>query len=165
MIYVLYVQTGKETDILRELKRREISAVVPREWLLIRKSGMWSKKIKHLFPGYVFVDIDYSPEMFHKIKPISGVIRFLGNPTPLPAREENTIRWLGNNGDVIEQSYALVDSSGKLIGFEGFLSGAEDRIRYISLRQKKAAVEVTFDGRVHKATLAVEKKPNISEQG
>ena len=98
MIYVLQVQTGKETTVRKLLEQQNIVAYVPRERIEIRKGGLWSKMIKHLFPGYVFVDIDYSPEMFHKINPVSGVIRFLGLPTPLPQREADLILWLANGG-------------------------------------------------------------------
>ena len=64
MIYVLQVQTGKELTVRAQLLRDGISADVPRERIIIRKGGLWSKMIKNLFPGYVFVDIDFSAEMF-----------------------------------------------------------------------------------------------------
>lgn len=159
MIYVLQVQTGKELAVRGQLLREGISADVPRERILIRKGGLWSKMIKNLFPGYVFVDIDLTPEMFHKINPIFGVIRFLGsavgNPTPLPEHEAEMIRWLSNGGEVIEPS--AVSGSGDGAVYRGFLAGHEDKITYLNLRQKKARVEVRFGGKVHRANLSVEK--------
>lgn len=158
MIYVLQVQTGKELTVRSLLERQGISASVPRERIEIRKGGLWSKMIKLLFPGYVFVDIDFSAEMFHKINPISGVIRFLGLPTPLPRREADMIMWLSNGGEVIEPSSVITDSGGNVIGYEGFLTGHEDDIKYLNARQKKAAVEVKFDGKAHRANIGVEIK-------
>ncbi len=156
MIYVLQVQTGKELSVRSLLERQGISAFVPRERIEIRKGGLWSKMIKLLFPGYVFVDIDYDAEMFHKINPVSGVIRFLGLPTPLPQREADIILWLSNGGEVIEPSPLTVD--GDKITCEGFLTGHEDDIKYLNARQKKASIEVRFDGKVHKANISVEIK-------
>ena len=156
MIYVLQVQTGKETTVRKLLEQQDVVAYVPRERIEIRKGGLWSKMIKLLFPGYVFVDIDYSPEMFHKINPISGVIRFLGLPTPLPQREADLILWLSNGGEIIEPSPLTVD--GDKITCEGFLAGHEDDIKYLNTRQKKASVEVRFGGKVHKANIGVEIK-------
>lgn len=156
MIYVLQVQTGKELDVLAALSRAGISAAVPRERLLIHKGGLWSKMIKLLFPGYVFVTIDYDAEMFHKIKPVSGVIRFLGAPTPLPDHEAEMIIWLSNNGEIIEQSLIRTDKDGNIIGYDGFLSGNEDKIKRLNLRQKKASVEVRFGGKTHKANLGID---------
>ena len=160
MIYVLQVQTGKELDVRCRLLREGIAADVPRERIIIRKGGLWSKMVKNLFPGYVFVDIDFSAEMFHRINPVAGVIRFLGNPTPLPEHEANMIRWLSNGGEIIEPSTVTVD--GGRIVCEGFLAGHEDKITYLNPRQKKARIEVRFGGKVHRANLSVEK---ISELG
>lgn len=156
MIYVLQVQSGKELAVRSLLERQGISAFVPRERIEIRKGGLWSKMIKLLFPGYVFVDIDYDAEMFHKINPISGVIRFLGLPTPLPQREADMILWLSNGGEIIEPSPVTVDSGGKVLEYGGFLADNSDRIKYLNLRQRKAAVEVEFGGKVHKANIGIE---------
>ena len=159
MIYVLQVQTGKELAVRGQLLREGISAEVPRERIIVRKGGLWSKMIKNLFPGYVFVDIDLTPEMFHRINPIFGVIRFLGstvgNPTPLPEHEAKMIRWLSNGGEVIEPSEVSGDGDGAV--YRGFLAGHEDRITFLNLRQKKARVEVRFGGKIHRANLSVEK--------
>lgn len=156
MIYVLQVQTGKELTVRKLLEQQDIVAYVPRERIEIRKGGLWSKMIKLLFPGYVFVDIDYSAEMFHIINPISGVIRFLGLPTPLPQREADMILWLANGGEIIEPSPLTVD--GDNITCEGFLTGHEDDIKRLNARQKKASVEVRFGGKVHRANIGVEIK-------
>lgn len=155
MIYVLQVQTGKELAVRSELERKNISAFVPRERILIRKGGLWSKMIKLLFPSYVFVDINYNAELFHKIKPVSGVIRFLGQPTALHEHEAEMVLWLSNGGEIIEPSAVNVDDNGNVIGYEGFLQGQESRIKYLNLRQKKAAVEVKFGGKIHKANLGI----------
>ena len=154
MIYVLQVQTGKETTVRKLLEQQGVIAYVPRERIEIRKGGLWSKMIKLLFPGYVFVDIDFDAEMFHKINPISGVIRFLGLPTPLPQREADLILWLANGGEIIEPSPLTVD--GDKITCEGFLTGHEDDIKHLNARQKKASVEVRFGGKVHRANIGVE---------
>ena len=122
MIYVLQVQTGKELAVRGQLLRDGISADVPRERIIIRKGGLWSKMIKNLFPGYVFVDIDFSAEMFHRINPVPGVIRFLGNPTPLPEHEAEMIRWLSNGGEVIEPS-TVISIEDEQIVCDGFLAG------------------------------------------
>lgn len=156
MIYVLQVQTGKELAVRSQLLREKISADVPRERIIIRKGGLWSKMIKILFPGYVFVDVDFSPEIFHKINPVTGVIRFLGQPTPLAEHEAQIIRWLSNGGEVIEPS-TVISLEDEQIVCDGFLAGHEDKIKRLNLRQKKAAVEVRFGGKTHKANLSVEK--------
>lgn len=156
MIYVLQVQSNKELDVSAALSRAGIQADVPRERILIRKCGLWSKMLKLLFPGYVFVTVDYNAEAYHIIKSVSGVIRFLGAPTPLPEHEADMIRWLSNGGEIIEQSLIRTDSEGNVIGYEGFLEGNEDKIKRLNLRQKKASIEVKFGGKTHRANLGID---------
>lgn len=164
MIYVLQVMSGKELSVLAKLNRQGISVSVPRELILIRKGGLWSKMLKLLFPAYVFVEIEYTPEMFHRINAVDGVIRFLGSPSPLPDHEAEMIRWLSNDGKVIEPSTFITDENGRITGFEGFLKGNEDRIKFLNIRQKKASVEVKFGGKTHKANISIQSIAD-TEQG
>ncbi len=108
--------------------------------------------------GYVFVEINYSAELHHLIKQTDGVLKILGAPSPLPEYESEIMRWLFNDGEIIEQSNALIDDNGNCIGYEGFLSGQDDKVTYLNKRQCKASVAVKFGGRVHKANLGIELK-------
>ncbi len=164
MIYVLQVMSGKEMNVRAELIRREIPADVPRERIIIRKNGLWSKQLKLLFPAYVFVDIDYTPEIFHRINTVSGVIRFLGSPSPLPDHEADMIHWLSNSGEVIEPSTFITDKSGNITAFKGFLNGKEDRIKFLNIRQKRVSVEVKFGGKTHRANISIQSMAD-AEQG
>lgn len=154
MIYVLQIQTGKENEVCASLKRIGITAYAPCERIIIRRGGLWTKMLKLLFPGYAFTDVEYSAEMFHRIKPVPGVIRFLGSPTPLPEHEAEMINWLANGGEIIEPSEAIVDENGNITGFKGFLNGCENKIRFVNKRQKKALIAVRFDGKLHKANIS-----------
>lgn len=155
MIYVVFVQPSKELKVRAELDRKGFEAFVPRRELLIHKSGLWTKIINIIFPGYVFVDMEYSPQKHIDIIHTDNVLRILGTPSPLSESESEIIRWLFNGGNVIEESAALIDSSGNCIGYEGFLKGCDDRVTYFNRRQKKATVEVKFGGRTHKANLGI----------
>lgn len=69
MIYVIQTEAGAELLIRAKLLRENIAAYVPRRSLIIHKSAGWTKIINVMFPGYVFLDIDYNAETYHKIKP------------------------------------------------------------------------------------------------
>lgn len=158
MIYVIQVQPSKELKVRAELERKNITAFVPRRELLIHKSGLWTKLINIIFPGYVFISMDYSEDRHIAVKSTDGVLRFLGKPTPLPKHESELMSWLFNGGNIIEQSNALIDKNGNCIGYEGFLDGYEDRVTYLNKRQHKASVEIRFGGQIHKANLGVDLK-------
>ncbi|MGN0696097.1 MAG: transcription termination/antitermination NusG family protein [Oscillospiraceae bacterium] len=156
MIYVLQTESGMEMNIRAKLLRENISAYVPRRELILRKSAGWTKVVNLLFPGYVFLEFDYTPELYHKIKPIDGVVRFLGAPSPIRAAEEEFMRLLFNSGEVIPQSEAEVDSSGKVTVTGGWLLGKEQYITKFNVRQKKASAVITFGGIKHRINFGVD---------
>lgn len=114
MIYVLQVLSGCESKARAALSRKGITAYVPRRELIIRRGGGWSKTVNVLFSGYVFVECDFSPEIFYKVKTTGDVIRWLGKPTPIPPLEEQFLRLLINGGVPIPESSAETDSSGNV---------------------------------------------------
>ena len=116
---------------------------------------MWKEHIKVIFSGYVFIHGDYSAELFHKVKAVSGVIRFLGTPSPLAEHEAEMIEWLSNNGEIIEPSEVRINSDGSVVVCGGFLKGCEDKIKRFNLRQRKATVEISFAGKIHRANLGI----------
>lgn len=158
MIYVIQTETGAEMHIRAKLLRDNITAYVPRRCLIIHKSAGWTKIINVMFPGYVFLDIDYSAEAYHRIKPVDGVIRFLGKPSPVPIgkSEEEFMRLLFNGGEIIPESKAAVDMNRNVTVTEGWLCGKEKYVTYWNIRQRKAAVTVCFGGKRHRANVGVE---------
>lgn len=156
MIYVIQVESGKEMNVCAKLARENISAYAPSRSLIIRKSAGWTKIINLLFPGYVFLDEEYSTDLHRKIKKTDGVIRFLGAPTPIRASEEEFMRMMINGGQTISESKAEIDSDGNITITDGWLKGKEKYITYYNIRQKKASVEISFGGQRHKANLGVE---------
>ena len=155
MTYVIQVQSGRETDIVNDVIRDGISASAPRQLIHIRKGGVWKEHIKVIFGGYVFIHETYSAELFHRIKAVSGVIRFLGDPSPIAEHEAEMIAWLSNNGEIIEPSEVRINSDGSVTVCSGFLKNCEDKIKRFNLRQRKASVEISFAGKIHRANLGI----------
>lgn len=97
MWYVIQVKTGEENGIARKLKNQAIRAEVPIENRPIRSGGAWTKKEYILFPGYVFLDMDFTARNYYRVKEVPGVIRFLGDskaPSTLSYLEAEWIRIL-----------------------------------------------------------------------
>ncbi|MBQ8569345.1 MAG: hypothetical protein IJ446_09020 [Oscillospiraceae bacterium] len=156
MIYVIQTETGKENNICANLIRSGISAYVPRRELIVRKNAGWTKVINLLFPGYVFVDVtEVDSFTYYTVKSTSGVIRFLGEPTPIAADEEPFMRIIINNGAVIPESTAVV-SGDKITVTGGWLKGKEQYVRYWNVRQKKAGMQIILDNKPHKFNVGVE---------
>ncbi|MDE7361509.1 MAG: hypothetical protein K2N38_06195, partial [Oscillospiraceae bacterium] len=63
-MYVLYVQGGKELQIVEELRRKNITAYCPRQIKAERRRGSWQYVERIIFTGYVFIDV---PEITAKL--------------------------------------------------------------------------------------------------
>lgn len=145
MIYVIQTRPNKESLLKQELQEAGIKAYLPEEQLSIRRHGKWYMINRYIFSGYIFIETSISAEFYHKIRKMSGFIRFLGSPTPLPADEENQIRWLCNEGKPITASHYIKNEWG--ISFvDGILSETNFRIIEICPRQRRIRVSVSING-------------------
>ena len=81
MIYVIYVQSGREHDVVATLRDKNINAYAPAHDLLERKGGVWRMVRRMIFPTYVFVNSEgITDELYYTVKNTVGVLRFLGRP-------------------------------------------------------------------------------------
>ena len=55
MIYVIYVQSGRENDVVSALRNKNITACSPTHDLLERKGGVWHTVRRLIVPSYVLV--------------------------------------------------------------------------------------------------------------
>lgn len=154
MIYVLHVQSGKEYDIVNSLVMQDIKAYAPKHILLERRKGVWNRVQRTIFPGYVFADIELSDEIYYKIRHTEGVVRFLGDPTPLSYSEQQRMQWIFDAG-VLDVSRGYV-KDGRLVITDGLLKGREDRIVSFSRRQKRCRLYCEINGRRHYFSLSAE---------
>lgn len=156
MIYVLQAKPSREMAVRAELVRKELAAYVPRRELIIRKSGGWSKEVGLLFTGYVFIECDFTPEIFYTVKSAGDVIRWLGKPTPVKKSEENFLRLMINGGVPIPESTADVDGSGNVKITGGWLLDKQEYIKGYNIRKKRAYLEIRFGGQNHRTSVGVE---------
>lgn len=157
MIYTIQTKPNQETFLLKELERVGIKAFAPSENRKIRYRGKWHTQNVLIFSGYVFVDFkEYSPELFHKIRKLTGFIRFLGSPSPLSMTETEQIKWLCNDGNPIEVSHYRLEN-----GKAKFIDGVVFRLRHLvtnfNLRQHRIKLRLTVNGKSFNVSLPVEK--------
>lgn len=155
-IYVVQVAAAEEIKVRARLARNGIAAYVPARELIVRRSGGWTKETKLLFPSYVFIECDYSPEIHHIVKSTDGVLKWLGRPTPITGEEEQFMRLMFNGGLPIPESTATVDSSRQVTVTGGWLLENTKYIKGYNIRKKKALLDIYFSGRTHHTSVSVE---------
>lgn len=156
MIYVIYVQSGRENDVVSALRNKNITACSPTHDLLERKGGVWHTVRRLIFPTYVFVNSEcIADELYYAVKNTVGVVRFLGRPpTPLPMSEEVRLRWIIDIEDLtISRGYI---KGGKVTITEGLLKGREHCIVKYSRRRKRCTLYCEINGRRHYFDVAAE---------
>ena len=156
MIYVIQTKPNREFDLLKELERVGVKAFAPSKNRKIRYRGKWHTQNTLIFSGYVFVDLKYSPELFHEIHKLTGFIRFLGSPSPLSMTETEQIKWLCNNGKPIETSHYRLEN-GKVVFVDGVVLRLQHLITSFCLRQHRVKLRLTINGRSFNVSLPVEK--------
>jgi transcriptional antiterminator NusG len=158
MWYVLQVKTGGEDQASAALQRQGFLVRVPKEERMIRSGGAWGTKMYTLFPGYVFLNLDYNADNYYRVKAVPGVLHFLGNdrPSPLTYLEAEWIKTLsGPSGQPLEPTKVqwLPDGSVKILG--GVLLNFIGRPIKYDRRSRKATLEITMCGQVKQVTLSI----------
>ena len=151
--YVLQVCTGMEFEIKKQLKARNVISSVPIENRIIRRGSKWIEQEYLLFPGYVFVRIEYSYGLYYTLSGVRGVLKILPggqNPIPLTVDEARLITELSEL--MKEPSVIEFDSNGEYRVVKGALS----RLKIVNMRrrQRRAEAEITLMGKPHNITLS-----------
>ncbi|MBN2557799.1 MAG: antiterminator LoaP [Clostridia bacterium] len=146
--YVLFVKTGSEERIKRDLSARFESGpafYVPRKLMKERKDGKWHNVIRPLFPGYVLVHGEITTESYYALKEVLDIYFILKDGCkPLQISEAEILpimHLLNDGGDVIGTSDIIMEGdrifvkSGPLQAFDGNI---------LSVNHRKGRAKVRF---------------------
>jgi len=158
--YVARAITGQEKKVKAqieiELERAGLSVhvpqiLIPTEKVYTVKNGKKVAKEKAYLPGYILIQAELVGEVGHTIESINGIVGFLGGKsTPVPLRQSEVARILGNvdaigeQGEVMDEPF-IVGETVKVI--DGPFSGFDGVIEEVSEEKKKLKVMVKIFGR------------------
>ena len=107
--YILQCYSGQEHKVkyrIDELVEKNewsshISRVlVPEEETIEIKNNKRIEKISKIYPGYVFIEMEYLDHLYVAIRQISGVAKFItAKNKPVPVKEDEVLRVLRKIGD------------------------------------------------------------------
>jgi len=156
--YVIQVLTGKEEDIMNQIRSKGIKAIVPTRIMKERKNGIWHSKKRVLMQGYVFLYTDMKDTAtYYLVKGVPGIIKILGDENgPVFIREEQTtlLLRLTQDGDPLGLSEIFIEG-GKITVKSGPLLGLEGRIVKLDARRMRAKVNIELMGEPRVVELAV----------
>lgn len=85
--YVVYTKPRQEAVALENLERQGYQAYLPRWKVSKRKNSVFKSLIEPFFPRYLFIHMDKSRDNWAPIRStrgVSGIVRFAGQPKPVP---------------------------------------------------------------------------------
>lgn len=143
--YALYVKSRHEFVAQSELSKKNIETFLP----AVRRLRQWKDRKKWLdfplFPGYLFINVQPSPEYFLNALKTRGVISLVstypGCPTEVSPEEIYSLKLLVSSGKDID-IYPHIKEGTKVRVKKGPLSGAEGTL---SIKQDQHIFLVNID--------------------
>ncbi|PEW10115.1 antiterminator LoaP [Bacillus cereus] len=168
--YALFVETGKEEEVQKNLKlnfdKTLLESVIPKKRILEKRAGKVYHVIRNIFPGYVLVKTDMNSYIYHKIKEIPNYCRvvnrgvyyskkFNENYTVIDEAEIIPLLKLLGKEDIIDYSKVYIENS-KVSVESGPLKGKEAIIKKVDKRKKRAKILLNFLGRENTIDVGIE---------
>lgn len=156
--FALYVKSRHESVARDDLMRKGIETFLPQ----IRKLRRWSDRVRFvdfpLFPGYVFVRTEPSPEHFVNVLKTRGAVTLVsalpGQPAPVPDEEILSLKIAVESGRQLDVMPSLKEGDrvrikgGPLKGAEGVLARKEGQYIFfinVELLGRSLGVQIYSD--------------------
>ena len=155
--YVLQIYAGYEDKIMQDLQKRVVELslqdkigqiIVPSA--KIKKSFGTEEEDQQLFPGYMLVEADMSPDILHLIIQSPRVLRFLGgkNPVALSKKEVDRIFDKVESGVLLSGDKVDFVVDGQISIIEGPFTGFVGVVEKIDTESERLTVMVSIFGRM-----------------
>lgn len=155
--YVIHCYSGYENKVRHNLEQRIetmgmkdmiFDVVIPTQEEIEVKDGKRRSVERHIFPGYVLVNLQLTEESWYVVRNTPGVTGFVGmgnNPTPLrPEEVSQIIKRMEADAPTIKVTYKVGERvriiDGPFNDFRGVVSE-------IDMERTKVRVNVSFFGR------------------
>lgn len=165
--FVASTQSGQENtvkhNILKRLESSEKADTVARlivaeiEEEVLNKDNKVVVKKRNLYPGYIFLEMEMSDEMWFLIRNTPGVTGFIGSSgrgaKPFPVDYEDIEPILKRLGHVDKKMYDRYSIDDYVRVIDGPLVGTEGRIIELDRETGNVKIEAVFFGRVTTADI------------
>lgn len=135
----------KETNMMDKMEQ----IVVPTEDIVEYKNNKRKITARSIYPGYVFIKIDLSTELWHMIHSLPRVGRFIGEskkPTPLSQKDIDTILEKINNRAAPKPKVSFYDGECVRI-IDGAFLNFTAIVKEYDMEHRKLKLNVSIFGR------------------
>jgi transcription termination/antitermination protein NusG len=155
--YVVHCYSGYENKVRHNLEQRIetmgmkdkiFDVVIPTQEEIEVKDGKRKTVERHVFPGYVLVNMILTEESWYVVRNTPGVTGFVGmgnNPTPLrPEEVQQILRRMEAEAPVVKVTYKLGE---RVRIVDGPFNDFRGTVSEIDMERSKVRVMVNFFGR------------------
>lgn len=149
--YAVFVKTGEENRVKERLDYRfggNPAVMIPKKIIKERKDGKWYKRVRNLFPGYIFIHGVLDEHNYKELLHVPGLYKLLcidREPVQIPKREIEVFSHLFDNEDTIRESDIYMEGD-KITIISGPLTSLQGRILKVNRRKGRARVLLDFLG-------------------
>lgn len=164
-VYVIQTSGGYEQRVCESIKQNISNDIVKECFVPLSerpyhvKGGEWTRVLRPLFPGYVFVETDDPAALEATLVGLPCFVRMLSAGERLVPLSDDEMAWLRavtNNGTNTAGMSCGVIKQGQLIVLSGPLVGRSAQVRKIDRHKRMAWVEVEMFGRTNIVKLGLE---------
>ena len=130
--------------IAAKLTDMGFQTLAPVENRPVRSGGAWGTKEYVLFPGYVFLQMDYNAGNYYRLKAVPGIVKLLSGT--LTYLEAEWIRLLAGQGGIPLEPTLVRETEGGLEIETGILQNFKSRIIRMDKRSLRATIELSICG-------------------
>jgi transcriptional antiterminator NusG len=157
--YIIHTFSGQENKVADRIKGKvELNGLtdktgeifVPTEDVMEVKGGTRKVMTRTFFPGYILMNMEYSPKLWHIIRKTSGVTGFIssGNePIPVSDDEVNKIRGEMEKRRAKPQPKVIFEEGETVKIVEGAFANITGYIERLESEKGRAIVMVSIFGR------------------
>lgn len=149
--YAVFVKTGEEDKVKERLDYRfggSPAVMIPKKIIKERKNGKWYRRVRNLFPGYIFIHGALDEHDYKQLWRVPGLYKLLctdREPVQIPKREIEVFSHLFDDEDIIQESDIFMEGD-KITIVNGPLASLQGRILKVNRRKGRARVLLDFLG-------------------
>lgn len=149
--YAVFVKTGEENKVKERLDYRfsgDPAVMIPKKIIKERKNGRWFRRVRNLFPGYIFIHGELNASNYKMLWKVPGVYKLLctdREPVQIPPNEIEVFSHLFDNEDTIQESEIYMEGD-KVTVISGPLTALQGKILKVDRRKGRARVLLQFLG-------------------
>ena len=149
--YAVFVKTGQENLVKERLDYRfkgNPAVMIPKKIIKERKGGKWFRRVRNLFPGYIFIHGVMDEKNYKKLWQVPGLFKLLctdREPVQIPDYEIEVFSHLFDKEDTIQESDIFMEGD-QISIISGPLTALQGKILKVDKRKGRARVRLDFLG-------------------